>query len=175
MKLKLLILFLSCTAVFGQRVLLVLSTNQPNIPDGWPVVVQPCGTNTTIPAGFHTNIAWDVYTAYRASLEPWMDASNAVVRAQQTLNRETKIADAVELYQRIPAGLQLAQQVATNSAIIEASLASGTNTQAQVVTRIRQLNGNVNTLNTVQSNILVYLEKIGPSLKHIYDSQLPPE
>lgn len=177
----LLILLVSSVFGLGQEV-----TNSPpctNIlvlfkPDNQPyigVTNYPAATETVCFQanidGWSTNMTLDQFTEFMSVIQDssaWrIGKSNANYLAQSKTT--ANLARIVELYQQIPAGRAMATNTSATLRIIEGSLASGTNTQAQVVNRIRQLNGAVNDVNTIQAAILELLQRLGPELRKLYE------
>lgn len=135
----------------------------------YPVKIEDTSL-TNVPTGWDTNFIGQVgFEEHMAALKDKMGvaSSNAsyIARVKSTNN----IARLLVLYDQIPIGRTLCSNVLTSVNTIESSLASGTNTQAQVVVRIRQLNQAVADLNTVQSGILELLQRLGPVLKTLYN------
>ena len=123
----------------------------------------------TTPTGWNTNFIGGVgYDEYLESFRPAFTVakSNAVYLARA--RNATNIARLLVLHNQIPAGRTITSNDVATLSTIEASLAAGTNTTAQTVIRIRQLNGVVEDLRQIQAGILEYLQRLGPVLKDLY-------
>lgn len=150
-------------SLFGQYVSVTFKT-APYPTNIWDQCVYQSTTNTRQPQVLFTTEAFNAYMATNAtSVAAWKTNS---ANPQVALNE--KIAELVDIYQLIPTGRTICTNDMASSATIEASLASGTNTQAQVVTRIRQINANVNDALMLENRILELLQRLGPVLKSMY-------
>lgn len=141
-------------------------TGVTNYPIPGPLVDYP----TNAP-GWATNMTTDQYAAYLATIyssPAWINGksnANWIANNKRTLNLQ-KIA---ALFDLLPSGWTNCASDKATSDIIEASLASGTNTQAQVVVRIRQLNGITQNAINRQQKVLELWWRMELVLRAIYD------
>ena len=136
-------------------------TNYPQRIEDTDLLTTPAGWNTNFigRVGFEEHMA-----GFGAVLS--LARSNKVYLAR--IQSANNLARLLQLYDLIPAGRVICTNNAATIATIEASLASGTNTQAQVIVRIRQLNGVVAEQRVIHANVLEYLQRLGPMLRDLY-------
>lgn len=161
---------------FTNVIVRFMDDNQPySRITNYPSEVSSVDFSTNAP-GWSTNMLVTDYLDYVRSIQmsdAWIvGKSNQVWIAnnRRTVNLQRLLA----LYDLIPQGRSGCSNSAATFSTIEASLASGTNTQAQVVNRIRQLNQEANSVNTRQAYILEYLQRLGPELKALYKPDQDP-
>lgn len=134
----------------------------------WPKVVALCSNNAAVPQGWDAVVSTNSLASAVAAKQATYDAGAAAVQTVQDNASRVNLARLLALYNQIPNGRTLVANDQTTLGTIEASLASATNTQAQVVIRVRQLNNVANDLATVQANILELLQRLGPVLQTLY-------
>lgn len=142
------------------------------MPRWWiaPAKCRALGTNTAVVPP-EVLMTWqqvrDCTSTNQAAYDAW--------RASQRAPLDANLARIQQLYTQIDQGRTLCSNIDQTTATIEASLASGTNTQAQVVVRIRQLNGAVHDHNTINAGVLELLQRLGPVLRGIYRPEEDPD
>ena len=137
----------------------------------YPMQVENVETTEVLP-GWSSNFTqanWDLYmAAMREAVK--IPKSNAVYAAK--VKADANLARLLELYAQIPIGRTNNAISTSKIALLETSLASGTNTTAAlVVSRVRQLNSIADDINRRQGYILEYLQRLGPVLKSLYRPQ----
>ena len=164
-----LILLFAVVCGHAQNILVLFYTdNQPLTGlTNWPLRTKDVSFSTNAP-GWSTNMTKVDYEAYRAARLPLYNAAESNMLYQQKVALDANIARLLVLHAQIPAGRTITSNDVATLATVEASLAAGTNTTAQTVIRIRQLNGVVEDLRQIQAGILEYLQRLGPVLKDLY-------
>lgn len=170
-------LLASCHCLLAQNVLVRFWSSAPldsverfnGIPLDWIWQTQPTSV-TNLVTGWDTNMTISAYKAYRASVEPSVNAWRQSLINSTNALKAANLAALVSLFGKVDNGLILTTNLFTTITNVENSLASGTNTQAQVVFRIRQLNGVVNDQNRIVQGVLELLQRLFPPLKEIYQT-----
>lgn len=163
----LLIFLFSLSLCCGQNVAVrFYGSNPDGLPANWPVQVQPCGTNTSV-AGFSVMTQAElnaIISTNRAAYTAW--ESNKIFAAQAKLNEN--MTRLLTLYNQIPKARTWTASTLTTCTNIDASLASGTNSNAQIIARVRQINAEAATQARIQAGILELLQRLGPVLRDMY-------
>lgn len=107
---------------------------------------------------------WAAVRQCIATNKPTFDTAEAAKRTVANTN-SIKLQS---LYEFIPKARVWTASTLTTVTNIEASLASGTNNTAQLVLRIRQLNGEVNQQARINAGVLELLQRLGPVLREMY-------
>lgn len=165
----LLLLFCSALSLSAQNFgVTFYATNSVEVlagmPKFYPKSIDVLGTNTfvTPPAVLMTGP--QLQDCFRTNQSAYDSYSDSVAKVRTNAN----LARLIFIYSLIPTGRTICSNDLASSATIEASLASGTNSQSQVVTRMRQLNNTVNDALVIENQILELLQRLGPVLKSMY-------
>lgn len=143
--------------------------NPQGLPEHWPAQVQPCGKETKVD-GFTVMTSEqlaDIVKTNKPLYAAWESNKTHVAQAKV----DSSLLKLAALYEQIPTARKWTATTLTTCTNIEASLVSGTNTTAQLITRIRQINGEVATQARINAGVLELLQRLGPGLRSMYQAE----
>jgi len=162
-------LFAMVSTICAQNLLINFYPDNQPYPGlkGYPAQIMPVPWSTNTP-GWSTNMTSTDFETYMESCRVTYLSSQSNAAATVQAKTDANLARLLVLYGVISPARNTIGANQSSLTNIYASLASGTNTTAQVVSRVNQANLLLNDQMTIMSSILEFLQRLGPSLQSIY-------